>query len=525
MQEDEEDLEFLRLAALKSLNAVAKTKSPPKSYPDQHFRSIEVLHVGGNSMYNQTPIHNGPPNSHVTNFAPSLPMSYYGPPQISQVHPSYLPATNVQLSPRSMAFVAQNNDIINRRNRSPSPRWSASRGWSSSRSQSPRSPIRSRSPARSPPPLFKRNKLSPPLKSTNLRRSRSRSPIHKRSRSPQSGHNSKFVRNRSISPKYRPLSPVRNYSPKNSPKYNNQRQPNSKFNRNRASPVPKYNDTNAKRPQHNNVRNNSRTANNRYQSNRNHDNNVKAHSPRPVKRSLTPEKPKDSVVAREKTPVIEKKPEIADKKEVSTEIKEEKPMTKAVPAAVPKPSDDKKEKTQEELEDELLASSGDDSDIEIDLDIDAGLDLFASEESESENEGRFKLNSNNKKKPANNVSSFSKLGKTSTANMRELKDFGSSSSSRYDRNSRYGNNHKRSYEDSKSGSKFSSNSSYNDHRRGSPKVRVTSNEKSVDKNSDKSNDKKDEKEKIMFKPTFKTIESAVVNTVKKEGKQFALSTT
>lgn len=69
-------------------------------------------------------------------------------------------------------------------------------------------------------------------------------------------------------------------------------------------------------------------------------------------------------------------------------------------------------KTEDDLENELLASSGDEK-SDSDGDESDGIDLFASEESESENEGRFKLSSTKtESKPSAPVVSFSELGKT-----------------------------------------------------------------------------------------------------------------
>lgn len=72
-----------------------------------------------------------------------------------------------------------------------------------------------------------------------------------------------------------------------------------------------------------------------------------------------------------------------------------------------------KEKTDQEIEDELLASSESEN---SDNDGSDGIDLFASEESESENEGRFKLNSSKtERKTTVPTLSFSELGKAKTA--------------------------------------------------------------------------------------------------------------
>lgn len=165
----------------------------------------------------------------------------------------------------------------------------------------------------------------------------------------------------------------------------------------------------------------------------------------------------------------------------------------------------KREKTQEEIEDELLASSNDESDLDMDT-IEDGLDLFASEESESENEGRFKLSSSNNKKSVP-APSFSKLGKSSDIKeLRELEPTSSRYGSGNDRNRHHSG--KRDFDHRRK----DSNSKYSETRRRTPPMPIKAT-KELSKDAEK---KKEDKEKIMFKATFKTVESTV-NIVKKEG--------
>lgn len=201
--EEDDDIELLRIAALKSLHN--KPKEHERSVPIGHFAPSRPL----DHLVQGFQFHQRMPSQMYRHIPPS---GYHNPPYVQQtqlhpMHASFLPATNVQLSPRSMAFVAQNNDIIMRRNRSPSPR-----RWSSSRSTSPRSPTRYRSRS----PEHKRTKFTPP------RKSRSRSPAHNNNMAP--------IRRRS------PKSPV---GQRNSPKYN---QRNPRFNRNRAENTGANND-------------------------------------------------------------------------------------------------------------------------------------------------------------------------------------------------------------------------------------------------------------------------------------------
>lgn len=78
--------------------------------------------------------------------------------------------------------------------------------------------------------------------------------------------------------------------------------------------------------------------------------------------------------------------------------------------------------SDEQLEEELLASTDDEEDPEK-SDNEDEIDLFASEESESENEGRFKSNSSKNERPTNSSTmSFSKLGSASASLVLDLND-------------------------------------------------------------------------------------------------------
>lgn len=96
-----------------------------------------------------------------------------------------------------------------------------------------------------------------------------------------------------------------------------------------------------------------------------------------------------------------------------------------------------KEKNEQEIEDDLLASSDDAVSIEND-----GIDLFASEESESENEGRFKSRSSKTERTTTTAMlSFTKLGTVNALVVRDLNEVRSdkatsATSSRKDRDSR-----------------------------------------------------------------------------------------
>lgn len=252
--EDDEDLEFLRLAALKSINA--KKEIQPKSSTNTYFAKHPPQKVGNaiqvvenvcgaallqtpiilqpqinrpfNGTYSPPPstIHptvsnrqqiqrnnftNGPPPPPITtpreNNEPYVPqrmdsngkwidsaVNDFAPYVPAKIGPSGL--NNVQLSPRSAAFVSQNNDILMRRKGGHSPNGS----------RSPPSPQYRSSPGRwsiSPTPKFTAIRSSPGWDS---RRSKSRSPIN-RDRSPM---------NRDRSPVFR-RSPARYHKMSRSP--------------------------------------------------------------------------------------------------------------------------------------------------------------------------------------------------------------------------------------------------------------------------------------------------------------------
>lgn len=246
--EDDEDLEFLRLAALKSLNIKKDASVIPSKVSSSASTAAnvpsEVKRIAShNSRVNRIPAMNaaafttgliGPNESYYGNTA-DIRRDYRDYPLVDKYHggileqletsdpylaqprhplnmmPEYgkspannyvpqppntdiLPISNVQLSPRSAAFVLQNNDILMRRKgaRSPSPYRKESARWSVTPP-----PVKHRSPNHSPSNYY-------------YRRSESRSPVH-RTRSPRrSPRRSPLKRTQSRSPqRYAP----RRYSP------------------------------------------------------------------------------------------------------------------------------------------------------------------------------------------------------------------------------------------------------------------------------------------------------------------------
>lgn len=148
--EDDEDLEFLRLAALKSLNNKKDVNAPQvkpliganvnndfgmyggdtdhnrhRAYVDKHVGNrMESMDL--NDPYVPQAISNLPPDNATVDYRDYSPYSVY----------TSAPIPKVQLSPRSAAFVLQNNDILMRR-------------------KGGRTPAASRSPSYPPSPSYR----------------------------------------------------------------------------------------------------------------------------------------------------------------------------------------------------------------------------------------------------------------------------------------------------------------------------------------------------------------------------------
>lgn len=527
--EDEEDLEFLRLAALKSLNNKKESELPHISSPaTTHLINGNVNHIQPigesarrlvNDYYSASavsaPIERPPLNPIHHSMGPYLHSNFekidlndpYAAPSanliggnvFSEYQAPFIakPLPNVQLSPRSAAFVLQNNDILMRRKtgrspdspprpHSPIPYRKSPGRWS----PTPPPMAKSRSPKRSPSYGYRRSVSPPIIRRTppytrnrsisrspqrrrhspfpiHPRRSKSRSPLPRnmqnsyraqpRSRSPiphSTGNrraNSPPNRNaprvwrgnspptvtrnngnqirRSVSPRvinepgnYRAQVRRRSRSPANAKndvrRRSGSRSPDQKYQRTagvrrKRSPPParKFNQRNS---------NNTSRTNNGPASTRNRPNNPRK-SASPTNNSQRRSKSKTPAPVQEKA-----------KPETSVEIKNaSKQEQLEATKNEEKSTDDRKApaneliktetKTEQQIEDELLASTNDEhSDSESDNDDD-GIDLFASEESESENEGRFKLSSRQTEKPPAAVP-FSKLGTIAPTELRELED-------------------------------------------------------------------------------------------------------
>lgn len=493
--EDDEDLEMLRLAALKSL----KKENVPATKPVSNNKT-DASHVipivsnrpvvdkyfapNGPEMVPPNLIHHPVPPYVNAGFEKMdindtyVPQRLNPPPLVAPFNEFFgvpptgaivEPITNVQLSPRSAAFVFENKQIIQRRQgktedraHSPVPlrqspgRWSRSpsrESWKYRRSKS-RSPAypnhsphyRNRSISRSP----QRRRHSP--QPTHSRRNRSRSPIPRITnfepiahrpdrRSPVPNRRGNISPTNRHPPRWRGHSPQRengvHATKSGSPRVddaNNRRRrtrsPNAIANANvkteirrrtssrspnrknarinsnrprRSPPSKRFNNANGNRPGHGGVRN------------RNHNrrsgspilNHNRPHSPHNHHKRRSP--------ARNTIGNGETSNKNAEKETNSDRI--EKPMDmdsgNKMNEHEPNENTAKDDKTEQEMEDELLASSDSEK---SDDDNNDEIDLFASEESESENEGRFKLSSSKSERKANVPTvSFSELSKLTTA--------------------------------------------------------------------------------------------------------------
>lgn len=451
---EEEDLELLRMAALKTLH---KQKSAPTAFNSQ------IQHVSTSQKHLNV---SAPSFIPVTNqskppWDPYAPPAVYIPPVIQQL--AYIPTvtppvsistvpvmpnipTNVQLSPRSAAFVSMNNDILLRRQHEKSPpgyrspyrdsppsKWSPSpprRRRSVSRSPSPRKNLlRKRSRSKTPPSLrFRERSLSPrsyrrdrlsPKKNGKWTRSNNNSPNRRPNRTP---------------PKDRSRSPVSRRSSSRSPGKRLNRNYNNRPRRRSPQLTSRYGQNNT-RPY--NIRENDRKERDRIEDKTEKSGSRKSPSPKRLKsktKSPSPAKSRSLSPGADLAAFLEKldadfeifpstNDELGLHENIETDIKEKESMTPPIPeigSNTPPISKstcnltaaEKKNSSDLDIEDELLKLSDDEislggNDVELD-------DLFATDDSESENEGRFKSGSTKTERKPAAVVPFSKLGSSST---------------------------------------------------------------------------------------------------------------
>lgn len=616
--EEEDDLELLRLAALKSLNnkkenAPAPLSTTAKPLVNHPFKAtaaivpnsvIPIVNIvpglrPGNEYYPIAPgVRHHPADEYIGSQFDKIDIKdQYVPQRVNvlasnghygSVAPEYVPygsapiasasnIPNVQLSPRSAAFVLQNNDILMKRKtgvspgrpssprtRSPSPyrgslgRWSAtpppmakkhsSRSpkrspyvyrRSASRSPIRRSPNRNRTVSRSPQ---RRNRRTSPPRSTFHRPPRSRSPPHvrhgisptnyhqsrqwnhganiRKSLSPRSNENTSNSNYRT-SPKRRTRSPVNNKveprrrSASHSParKYHRNGPPN----RRRRSPPRKYN---------NNIR--PRNPRSGYNSRR-------STSPSNRRRSGSTTSPaqknKFDEVPAPNNDDFQKQEQLNEKTENSEKI-EKKTRKSDEPKAVSKLQDKPVGKTEQEIEDDLLASTDGEKNSDSDDNDDDGIDLFASEESESENEGRFKSSTSKTERTTTAATvSFSKLGTsevTPAVALRDLDDLKSEKNTSYrkgesrdkDRSGRSGASKYSGRRNDRYGRKPRSNSRERNSTRGSSWK--SSKDDSRKKDSEPDVKTENERKPIMFKSTFQVVDNEPKKIVTERGKKVAV---
>lgn len=624
MEDQEEDLEFLRLAALKSLNNKKEVELPHISPPSTthlingNINLIQPIGESARRLVNDyysasgvsAPIERPPLNAIHHSMGPYLHSNFekidindpyavqnanlIGANVFNEYQPPFIamPSPNVQLSPRSAAFVLQNNDILMRRktgrspdspprSHSPIPYRKSPGRWS----PTPPPTTKSRSPKRSPSYGYRRSASPPIIRRTppyirnrsisrspqrrrhspfpiHPRRSKSRSPLPRnvqsnyraqpRSRSPIQ-HNASNRRansppNRNASRIWRGNSPPppvnrnngnqirRSVSPRGNDEPANYRalvrrrsrsSPNTKNDVRRRSgsrsPEQKYQRTMGVRrkrspppPRKFNQRNTNNTSRLNNGPSRNRPNNPrKSASPKNNSRSKskTPapiqQKTKPETIAEIKDASQQEQTKVTKIEEKSTDDRKT-PGNESVKAET---------KTEQQIEDELLASTNDErSDTESDNDDD-GIDLFASEESESENEGRFKLSSRQTEKPPAAVP-FSKLGTIATTELRELEELrGDKATSASRKNRRDDRERDREHDRERHGSRNAYRREPNERYGGRKQVTDTKNR---DRESNRSwkgsksdgrrkeNDPESgekERKPVMFKSTFQAVDN------------------
>lgn len=641
--EDDEDLEFLRLAALKSLKAkkenvptsLSSSEIPALNQPSKAATAPSIPFAGDNHII---PVVNNLSGVRpIDEYFPTVPViirhpndtfigsqfekinlhDQYVPQRINvannygPIAPEYVPygsapitvpsVSNVQLSPRSAAFVLQNNDILMRRKGGVSPK--------SPRSRSP-SPYRSNLGrwSATPPPMGGKKLSSRSPKRSPYRRSTSRSPHRRASRSPIGARRSPNpVRNRSLSRS--PQRTARRSPAMNRSKRSKSRTSPSRYNRPPRSKTPPHHHTRhgnsptnhgqQGRPWNGNHARKSKSPRNEATTNSTHRSPPRRRTRSPPANRLDPRKhsaspsparkyyrsgppnrrrkspprkynnrsrnPRGAYGVRKSTspssrrrsgstgsplqknrtdekPVVDnvdkeskKKQEPIENNVKSEEIRKDVKKKESTPA-----SNQAKEKTagrtEQQLEDELLASTDDEknSDSEDDNNDD-GIDLFASEESESENEGRFKSNSSKTERTGSGTTvSFSKLGTNEIAPadaLRDLDDLRPNKSTSYgkggvrdkdrDRESRNSRNSSSKYS-SRRDDRFSRKSrpSSRDRDRGSSRGNSWKSTKDDTRKKEMDSEAKSENERkpVMFKSTFQIVDNEPKKTVLERGR-------
>lgn len=535
--DDDEEIELLRLAALKSLNVKKEHQLTQFSYHPQTGNAIQVLE-------NITGITHIPKYQQPEGQRICIPEPF--PRQIiATTTQPYSINQNVQLSPRSAAFVSDNYGILMKRKedtfrRSPSyksspGRWSVSPPPSKQKRLSPEplrmirkddhlrtneqksygssnrvSPLSQRRLSKSPTSKCRKFSRSPPKNrilskspmrynatSPNFARSKSRSP-GKISRSPTSLRHATPTK-RSTS--YRHLQ-VDNYKSKS----NYSHKPNSvnvrkldSYNSNtyRRRTKPKFAskssiETSSKSKVDKSIRSYNeyprrrspdRTKYTKSYSNNSENNHQKNYDRPPL---MTKKHSIESNV--DSTDEVQNQSEINEVEcnpKDTVSINEHIEKVNIVPA-----NEIQTETTPNTDNDENSSNESNDDD-------DDGIDLFASEESESENEGRFKCGTSSKSEKPKSVStvSFTKLGDTLTSTFTNLNDVGS-------------NKHVKN-KDSESDRSYNKFSSRRDDRRIDKDSNRTSNRTKVS-TSMKSSSERKKSAKPMFKSTFLQVAESVV---------------
>lgn len=555
--DDDEDIESLRLAALKSIqNKKEHVFKSGVSHPSEffverpiHYLNTRIAHTDINQQFSTLSESNLIKDSR--SIYPSE-FTTFG------VASHTTASNNVQLSPRSAAFVSQNNDILMRRkhggrsSRSISPDYQSlvdDRSGSATPSGYTPSSInfdsyttakrRTRSPVsrKSPRPLTLRAKSKSPFGRHRspipvyYRRSKTRSPIireSQRSRSPTTHTNRRgnsprnYSRNfrRSVSPARRQDKPLNRTPLQNElrRRRSKSRSPNRKYNINILGRDTKRRSSDQKKINNKWNRSNRGRTNQRPNSPIRQNRRTSSKSPQPMR----PKESCEKVANKASINIIEtEKCSLPTNKMDTTESDQLEH------------SDITQKSTDQEMDAELVVSKdiykSNSEDDENSNDDDDGIDLFASEESESENEGRFKLNSRkNERQVTSKAVPFSKLATigSPTAEIKELDEFNERAN--ISRNEHSARNKDRSNTSIRTNSfRKESNRRFNSRKTttAEEKDREYDKNRSVYKSSkvkdhESNNAMNKDRKPVMFKSTFQTVETETKHKPTEIGKYY-----
>lgn len=465
--DDDEEIELLRLAALKSLNVKKEHQLTQFNYHPHTGNAIQVLeNITGSTHIPkyQHPDHEGQHICLTESFPRQIIATTTQPYSINQ---------NVQLSPRSAAFVSENYGILMKRKgdtfrRSPSyksspGRWSVSPPPSKQKRLSPEPLKIIRKDDYSRPnehkPLYGNNRVSPQRRISRSPTSKcrkisrsppknrlvSKSPMTYKATSPNFGGRSKSRSPGTISrspPLLRHATPTKrsnSYRHSQVDNYKTKSSYSTKVNSGNLRKLDNYNrETYRRRPKvvsKSNTESNSKPKVDK--SIRSYNEYQRRRSPGRTKYTKTYSNSENHQKNYDRPPIntMTRKKSIELNVDAMGEVKNHNEINEGgcnPNVSVSSNIEDKEitniiHENESQTETTPITDNDEDSSNESNDEDDDGIDLFASEESESENEGRFKCSTSSKSEKPKSVStvSFTKLGDTLTSSFTNLNDVGS----------------------------------------------------------------------------------------------------